>query len=311
MRRNAGVSLVEVVIASAILAAVVLMAYVLLASSTSAAAKGSIASDLEARGRRLVDSCREEFLQARFTGSIALGGAGPVAFGIDPNRGNTSIGFQMPGQVDASGTDLGLGRVVYGYRSPAPGALGFRQGLACFLRFEADSVFKEGPGSPAAQPVADWGAPFPPYPVLAAPVILNADVNRDGDQLDTFVRGRIRRYVFAPFDAAHPVFLANGGACLLSVETVSDQVILRVDPGQPDLYNGNVDSDAAAPPSQLDPLFQFVDESGPDGTPVTNANVATQGRGIVVTVWHGTSEDNGKGFLIRKNAVTVRFRNTQ
>lgn len=310
-KRDTGVTLLEVVIASTILVIVVLIAMSIVFSSTSMATKGSLTSELEDRGRRFTEFCMTEFLQARFTGQITLG-ALPTNLGIDPlgsSPCNTSIAYQMPGSRDANGTDLGPGQALFGYLSPVPAASGFRQALACFIRFEADSVFKESAAAPNAAQLPDWGAPFPNYRALSAPVILNRDINKDGDQTDTFVRGKLKRYVLAPVGS--PAYMANGTKCLLSAETLSDDVMLRVNPGAPTQFNWNMDGEAGAPPSQLDPLFLFVDPIGPDGTPITNANVATLGRGIAVTIWHGNWDENRKGFLIRKNSLTVRFRNTQ
>ena len=309
-RKTAGVSLLEVVIASAILIVVVLIAMGLLFSSTTLATNGSLASDLENRGRQFTDFAREEFLQGRFTGQIQLIGL-PTNLGIDPNLFSTAIAYQMPGGKDVNGNDLGIGKVVFGYPSPIPAAPGFRQTLACFIRFEADSVFKESAAAPNAVQLADWGSPFPNYPALPTPVILNMDINKDGDRNDTIVRGRIRKYIVVPFDPANPVFTANGSNCLLGTETLDDYVMLRVNPSAGNQFNWNVDSELAAPPSQLDPLFLFVDENGPDGTLISNANVDTLGKGVAVTPWHGTYDQNGKGFLMRKDAVTVRFRNIQ
>ncbi|HLF92659.1 MAG TPA: hypothetical protein VJB14_04305 [Planctomycetota bacterium] len=309
--KNAGVSLVEVMVASVILVAVVTISMSILFSSTRMASRATLTSDLEERGRKFTDFCKEEFLQAKFTGQITLSGSGATNLGIDPNAYSTSIAYQMPGNVDAAGTSLGNGNVVFGYTSPFTGARGFRQTLACFIRFEADTVFKESSSAPAATQLADWGAPFPAYPALPAATVLNMDVNKDGDRTDTFVRGKVRKYVFAPFDGANPVYTANGNQCLLGKEILSDQVILRVNPSATGRFNWNVDSDASSPASQLDPLFLFVDQDGPDGVVITNANVVSQGKGMAVTIWHGNYEDDRKGFAIRKNSVTVRFRNTQ
>lgn len=307
LRKNAGVSLLEVLIASVILVAIVLIAMAILFSSTRLAARATLTSDLEERGRKFSDFCKEEFLQARFTDQITLSVSGATNLGIDPNAFSTSIAYQMPGNVNAAGTSLGNGNVVFGYTSPFTGVRGFRETLACFIRFEADTVFKESSGAPAATKLADWGAPFLDYLTLPAATVLNIDVNKDGDLSDTFVRGKIRKYVFAPFNGS--VYTANSSQCLLGKEILSDQVILSVDPSYPGRYNWNVDSNASSPASQLDPLFLFVDQDGPDG--VLIGNLPATAKGVAVTIWHGNYEDDRKGFAIRKNSTTVRFRNPQ
>lgn len=311
MRKTAGYTFIEVMIASLILVAVVTISMSILFSSTRTAARGSVTSDLEERGRKFTDFCKEEFLQAKFTGQITLGGSGATNLGISDTVYNTAIGYQMPGNNNAAGAALGSGQVVFGYTSPFAGARGFRQTLACFIRFEADTVFKESSSAPSATQMTNWGAPFPNYPTLPAAIVMNADINKDGDKADTFVRGKIKKYVFAPMDAANPVYIANGSACLLGTETLSDQVILRVNPSAPGKFNWNVDGDASTPASALDPLFLFVDQDGPNGVAITNANLAAQGKGVAVTIWHGNYDDDHKTLAIRKNSTTIRFRNTQ
>jgi hypothetical protein len=310
MKKNSGMTLLEVVIASAILTGVVLASMVIFHSSSGLATKGSLAADLEDRGRRLTSFAQQEFVQARYTGQIALGGSSPLNLGIDPAYFNTSLGYQMPGTGDPAGVALPAGTVVFGYLTPrATSGMGFHQDLAVVIRFEADTVIKESAASPDAAQLPDWGAPFPNYPLLGAPQIVNADINRDGDQADTFVRGRLKKYILAPQGSVDAV--ANGANPLLVTEVLDDFVILPVNPAQPNRFNGSMSSHVAAPPSALDPLFLFVDQNGPDGVPITNANLAIAGRGLQIVVWHGNWDDTGKGFYIRKNSLTINFRNPQ
>ncbi len=304
MKRNAGLTLIEVLIASIILAGVMAITLSLLFSSTSTAAQSSVTLDLEDRGSRLLAALREDLLSAKYTGTIALSGSLPLGIPWAPD--NCSVAYRVPGNLDASGKAVTSGTVVFGHPSTLPGAnAGFRQDLACVLRFEGDTVFKESSASPTATQMGNWFAPFPAFPALTTQVT-NFDINRDGDKTDTFVRGKIMRYVVAP--AGSPSATAKGST-LLSRETLGDHVILKVS-SNPAVYNGDIEADASTAQA-IDPLFRFVDENGPGGTAITLANIAANARALTVTAWFGTMDPSGRSFLLRKSAYAFKFRNTQ
>jgi len=326
IRRNAGLTLLEVMIASIILVSVVLMAMSSLSVSTSLASKSGASSEVEQRGVRFLAWCRDNLSSAQFTKTITSAGS-TRALGIPSTSYNTAVGFRVPGNRDASGAATAGGAVVFGYDSllPAPKS-GFYQDLACFLRFEADTVYKESSSSPNAAQAAAWGAPFPAYPALVNPdssslqsQILGIDVNGDGDQSDTYVRGKIVKYVIAPTGSAaatgHAGFPVNGvvqSSLLLSREVLSDGVLLRVNSTLAGDFLCDLDGHATSPKSAVEALFRFVDSSGsPDGVAVDNSNVAVSGQGLLVTVAHGNPDSTGKGFIVRKNSVLLRFRSTQ
>jgi hypothetical protein len=302
-----GTTLLEVVIASVILSLVVGITMQILHSGMTASEKAGITSNLESRSTRFMSFCKEDLMPANYNGGIDLGT--PYNLGIPSSCGNTALIYRIPGNLDDSGNALGAGVIGYGYFSPLPAPnSGFRSNLACVLRFEAESALQEGSSSPAISALDNWGAPFPDYPLLT-PEVLNMDINRDGDRLDSYVMGKIYRYTIAP--AGSPMASAHPTSLILAREGVTDQVILRVSASNSKLYNGDMDGDATSPQSSLDPLFLMVGASGPDGPPITAANLSMDGRAIMITTWHGSIDHLRKGFVTRKNQITVKFRNAQ
>lgn len=291
MTKRAGVSLVEVMIASAILSGVVWAAMAVLGSSSKTAANGAIGGDLEQRGRQLVDFCKADFLHAKFTGAAITMGASTYPLGIYSN--NTEIRYRVPNAYVA-------GTLQFGYQSPLPPPNnGIQSNIACFIRFEADTAFRESTAAITPQKLTDWPAPFPPFPALAVQVV-NQDINKNGNQTDSFVRGRLRKYTVA--STGDPLAVAKGST-LLATEGLSDYVLLRVDPVAASWYNGDVNGDGMA-----DPLFNFVDATG---ATVTTANVAVNGRGVIITTWHCTLDESQKTLLLRQSQEGIKFRNVQ
>jgi prepilin-type N-terminal cleavage/methylation domain-containing protein len=316
--RKAGLTLLEVLIASAILSAVALLAFVTLFSSTSLATKGSISSRLEQRGIRFISACRDDMSAAQFSQSIALGG-NPANFSLGipggtPNSYNTAVGYRVPGNRNASGATNATLTVVYGYGSPfrqvAPAVDGgFYQDAACVLRFEADEVFREDGSGLAVTQAANWGAPFPAYPALTVSSVA-FDLNGDGDRTDAFVRGKIVKYVLAPTGSylagAHAPLQLNGTAMpsnLLSRETMSDNVMLRVNSSAAGDFNADLDGHGA---TNSGVIFGFADPvTGVLNRAITSSPNAA---GIQITIWHGDYDDTGKRFILRKNGILIHFR---
>jgi len=307
-----GLTMIEVMIASVILAAVVMMAMASLMSSSSAATKGAAASELEQRGLRFIGFCRDDFSVAQYTNTINLGST--FALGIPVNSYNTAVAYRTPGNRDASGNALTGGAMTFGYTSPLSAYPGFYQDLACTIRFEAETVLKESSTSIAAAQAANWGTPFPSYPTLVSKT-LGLDLNNDGDRTDTFVSGKIVRYIFAPSGSAvgtgHPAIKLNGitqSPLLLSREVLSDEVLLRVNSTAAGDFLCDFDGHATTPTSAIDALFRFVDSSGSaDGAVVDSSNVAVLGKGILIGVIHAKPDTTGKGYFVRKNSLLVRF----
>lgn len=322
MNRRAGLTLLEVLIASLIFSAVVLMAFASLMSTSTAANRGSAASEVEQRGLRFLGFCRDDFAVAQFSKTIDFGSGG-WALGLPSGTFNTAIAYRIPGVRNASGAPIAAGGMVFGYASPLPAPnTGFYQDLACVVRFEADTVLKESSSSPDAAQAADWGSPFPAYPALVNPSssmlpsqILGMDLNQDGDRSDTFVSGKIMKYVLAPaaspLGTAHAAFAIFGvtqSKLLLSREALSDDVLLRIASPAAGNFLSDFEGQASSPASALEGLFRFVDATGsPDGTPVDNSNIALDGRGVLIVVVHGKPDSTGKGYLVRKNSLLVRF----
>jgi hypothetical protein len=320
VRANAGMSLLEVLIASLILAFVVFMTIEILISGSTAVERSGITGTLEHRGRLTVHVCSNEFVSARFrldhTNPVtALQNLNPYPIaGISGNAdlgiyaSNTEIRYMLAGTQDSDGLSpqslppspsIKNGQIVWGYTSPLPvPSNGFRKDLACLIRFEADTVLLESAGSPpvASQP-ASWGAPFPALPALLSQNV-NWDIDQNGVQTDTFVRGRLRQYVVAP--AGHP--LGGPAGTILGISTLSDNVVLKVQGGNQ--FNADMD---ASPGSGM--LFRFVDKTG--AIAMSGSLPGPAATSIIMTVWHGNFDDRGRAFWVRKNSETVGFRNSQ
>jgi len=322
-KRSAGLSLVEVMIVSIILAAVLLMSMTALFTASNASAKGSAASDIETRGTRFLGLCRDDMSAAQYGQMTNLGSGGTLALGINPAtpvaclKYHLSVAYQIPGNRGHNGQKKVGGAIIYGYNSPfnipnedddgvlpilSTNHTKFYENLVCYLRFEADTVFKESASSPDAIQALDWDNPgpvriFPPYPQLVNPSatvrpnqILKMDLNGDHDMTDTYVRGKIVKLVYTspinPVDPlsilpvpvphavalAHPVGFKVDGVqmtpLLLSREVVSDMVMFRVRTEALPMAPGDFYSDwdqhdlAVTKHSQRDVLFRYVDDAG-------------------------------------------------
>lgn len=268
--KRAGMSLLEVSIASIILVLVVLMTLSVMIAASGTAAKGAIGSDLEARGRAFIDFCKSQFMTARF---LELSGY------------NTYLRYQIPVSQDASGRARFGYSAASGYNDPSG------VGKECILRFEADLAIRESSSSIITTQAANLTG-LPLLPVLQTRVA-NLDVNRDGDRNDTFVRGKIIQYV------------RTSAGVVESRSILSDQVMLAV--ASSGRFNGDFDGSAATP-AERDWLFRYVDRNGAS---VLSSTPGTTGVAIQATVHHGTWDDTGKNFMVRRAAEMIYFRNGQ
>jgi prepilin-type N-terminal cleavage/methylation domain-containing protein len=346
-RKDSGMSLIEVVIASVILLIVVLITMGILFTSTTMVNKDSRAAGLQHRGRVLLEFCRDQWYTGLFRNQNNPPPTDPTALGIFDQ--NTSVRFQVPvRQKKDPTTGVLTGAMDFGYaarlgyngnttdRDPSTGAYmdpevdpksgAFQGPKTCIIRFEADTVFWESRSATPSTvnqivPISGTPSTLPPLPTFPATSsggsnadILNADANKNGNQNDVFVRGKIKKYV---------LFSPALGQKIESVETLDDYVILGVDPatGQ---FNGRIDPiTGAANPNDPDGvyrgdwLFRYLNQAG--GTdflspfPVSSISNPTLPPtiGVQVTVWHGDWDENKKGFLIWKNRETIRYRNPQ
>jgi len=219
--RRAGLTLVEVIIASAILATVVAITMSVLTSGSRTASNGQLLSQLEQRGNRTLAFCRDQMSTAAYTSPTI------TTLGMVPGTFNTAIGYQVSGPATVAPT--GTPTLVFGYVDPRIGVDPVVQPvnpiLACFLRFEADTVYLESSASQVPIQAADWTTPaLPPYPILPSsdPTqlivrTLNMDVKGNALRTGTYVSGRLMKYVV---DTTANVVVGR--------EKLDDQVILAV-----------------------------------------------------------------------------------
>ena len=286
-RKDAGMSFIEVIIASAILVAVVSVAMAILHSTSRTAANGNLITQLEQRASRTLTFCQDQMSTAAFTYAAC-----PTVLGIVPNTSSTAIGYQLCGP--ATGV-LPTGKAYtmsFGY--PDPGSyLVFNTDLVCFLRFEADTVFQESSfGAITPTQAVDWTSPvLRNYPVLDGTVtrVLNMDLNKNGTRSETFVRGRIMKYLWNKTTGA-----------LVNTERLDDLILLRVNSTAPGDFSGDVDGDGAS-----DPLMTFMTEAG--AVIADNASIGSAAR-VQINLWHAVEDDNGKSFILRNNKLVIHLR---
>lgn len=291
-KRAAGLTLLEVVIASVILVAVVAVAMSILFSGTRTATNGQLMSQLEQRGNRTLTFCREQMSTASFTHPTYTN------LGIVPGTANTAIGYQVCGP--ATVTQSGTATLSFGYVDPRIPVNSATQPvnpvLACFLRFEADTVYMESSAAPAAAQAANWTNPaLPAYPALPTndPTqlivrVLNMDINGNGTRSDTFVSGRLMKYI-----------VDETSGTVVGREKVDDQVILALSGAGAGAFGGDVDLDG-----QPDLLFAFTDSTGAVNTTLTGATAS----GLLLNLWHGCVDESGKRFILRNNRQLIHLR---
>jgi hypothetical protein len=361
-KKRSGFSLLEVLIASIILVGVCLVAFTTLFTATSISSKGSAASEIETRGTRFLSQCRDDMAAAQYGKSIALDSTGTLyQLGVSltvpadatMKLKNTAVAYQIPGDRNNAGVKYAGGIVVYGYNSPTNQATDnpptnynkFYEDLVCYLRYEPDMVFKESSSSLDAKQLPDWDTTatpvFPRFPTLDNPTstnlpnqILNLDLNGDGDKTDTYVRGKIVKYIVAPYGSpaatTHVPFSLNGKLMsnqLLMREVISDLVMMRVRTEGPiidkcDILFTDFDKHDAAVTNQTerDMIFRFVGATGTVEDPIYSSALpltelqpalSTNARGILICVIHGDFDGTPGGFVVRKNRQLIRTKTNQ
>ena len=288
--KRAGLSLIEVIIASAILCAVVAIAMNILFSGSRTAANGQLLSELEQRGNRTLAFCRDQLSTAAFTHPTY------TDLGTVPATSNTALGFQVCGPATANA--MGKVTLSFGYPDPRIGVNAAVQPvdatLACFIRFEADTVYKESSSAPNALQAADWTSPaLPAYPALPSTdgmivKTLNMDINGNGSRNETFVSGKLMKYVVD--EVSHAV---------VGRERLDDQVVLRVSGPGAGEFSGDMDLDGTP-----DYLFVFTDVAGVPNIALTGATAG----GVLLNLWHGCVSEDGKRFLLRNNRQLIHLR---
>jgi prepilin-type N-terminal cleavage/methylation domain-containing protein len=345
-RSRSGLSLLEVVVATAILGMVLFATYAVLYSTSTSSARGQLSTGLDAKGKEFIEYCKSDFRDARFNDTtnsgrigihdngtqvhyqVALGMAtsGFVTFGYVGNEHFTGT----PTNVIDTGVNITLkGQTKTVIKQDQQAWIDH----SCVIRFEPELVFYEGPTAPnILHPgTADGSAPqtwkpnpylnttnpnippvsqvkddpLPTWPLISGQPKLNIDINRDGDKTDVFVKGRIWKYVMAPW---------AGAPIVLHSEVLSDNVILAVAPDG--TFRGDVDGvDSQVSLMRKDTLFRYLTEvPSPNGTtdvaqtqPFPGNLTACMG----VTIWHGQLDDSGKLFFLRKSWERISFRLTR
>jgi len=285
-RKDAGLSLIEVIIASAILVVMVAVAMSLLHSTSRTAANGSLITQMEQRASRTLTFCQDQLSTAAFTYA-----GSPTVLGIVPNSSSTAFGFQLCGPASNVVPTGSAYTMSFGY--PDPVTATFNTNLVCFIRFEADTVFQESSvGAITPTQFADWTSPvLKNYPTLDATVtrVLNLDLNQNGTRSETFVRGRIMKYLWD-----------KTAGTLVNTERLDDMVLLRVTSTAAGAFAGDIDGDGTA-----DPLFTFLTEAG--ATITDNASIDSAVR-VQINLWHALEDDSGKSFLLRNNKLVIHLR---
>lgn len=307
--RRAGTSLLEVLIASAILVIVVAVTMSILSSGTSTASTGRLQSELEQRGNRTLAFLRDQISTAALTQTAYTKlGMGPWGAGSQ----YTAIGYQISGQTNVPATgQMPHSNISFGYPNPFSSvvdttATNLSQPVvptyACFIRFEADTVYKEGPLAPDPVQATNWTDPaLPNYPSLVddpgqsnlVVKILNMDIDGDGARNTTYVSGKLMKYVI------NETLSTNPAACVVAREKLDDQVIMCVNGAAPGDFTARMDSTLGT-----HYLICYADSTGTASPGLTLATAA----GIKVDLWHGCLDQDGKRLILRNNSIFIHFR---
>lgn len=324
MRRNAGMSLIEIIIASIILVFIFGMSFMVLWSATDAGENSSISSELQNSGRAFVEEVkvlfRQAYLNSANSPSIAYGRtiedskgspvtlSSPLTLGLyPPTTGQTDTGeyrteiiFKIPVGRAANG------ELVYGYTDKV-GLDDQTAGLGggCIFRYEVEEYIRESSGAPAAPTAAQTtNLPTSLFPALSGNLPVTTlssriDINRNGSYNDLFARGRIRKYVVRDSDGDGNLDVIYTVAC--------PNVVVRVPASNTALLGEDMDMPFSSG-AGLDPVFRILDAAN---SPVTNANLSQGGRSLEVTVFTGTWDRLKKAFIMKWNREIIRFRNPQ
>lgn len=269
LRRQSGMTLIEVVIASIILVVVLYAVFLVLFSSTEHATNGSISGDLEYRAQAFIEEFNNMFKMVKVT-NIAVD--------------HSSIEFQILVDHDGDGdvTDA-VGTNEYGILSPLTAPWdGQRKDWYARLIFEPNIVYREPNG---------------PTPALGVTVeTVKLPLNRDPQDNDALVSGTVwLEYYASPADvAAFP-----GGNPVHRVSYAGSTLILQVHDGTG--YGADLDEDGDS-----DFLFQVIDINGND---VAAANITASGAGLMLNPWFGNFGYQRKSFLLRNKMQGIRLRN--
>ena len=346
-RLDSGVTLLEVVVATAILGMVLFATYAVLFSTSTSSARGQLNANLDAQGKDFIERCKREFYDARFNDTtnsqrigihdngtqvhyqVALGmtTAGFVAFGYVGNEIYTGA----PDNVVDTGVTITLKGQAQTVKTQD---LAKWTDYSCVIRFEPELVYYEGTSAPSIPHpgTADVSAPqtwkpnpyigttsnsppvsqvagniLPTWPLSASLPKLNININGAyeptlPDKTDVFVKGKIWMYVMAPWAGAPVVHHS---------QVISDNVFLAVAPDG--TFRGDMDEiDTQTSQIRKDTLFRYLtDVPSTWGTtdflqtlPFPGNLTASMG----VTIWHGTLDDSGKLFHLRKSWERVSFR---
>jgi len=319
-RRSAGLSLIEVIIGMAILSAVMLMTYTILFSVTTTSSKGSLNSNLDDRGKKVLSFCKTQFYDARFRDTANL------KLGIFDD--GTQIHYQVALRQNTTGTvDFGYVGGKVAINSGVPDYTPW-VGYSCVIRFEPELALYEAntaspiiniPGTKNTSGPQEW-QPNPysgtqlksgdPLPVQ----VMNMDMNGDGKRTSVFVKGKIWKYVM---DATNkPVYLNPTTGSGAGLESLSDDVILCV--SSTGTFNAEIDGLApVGQPLGKDWLFRYLLPEPKTPTTYGNTDIggmaaqafpSTTDVSVAVTVWHGVDDGTGKGFFLRKAWDRIPFR---
>ncbi|MBI4566377.1 MAG: prepilin-type N-terminal cleavage/methylation domain-containing protein [Planctomycetes bacterium] len=270
--RKQGLTLLEVMIATAVLAVMVGLAFMVHASGMTAADEARTRADLTVRGRMAIDRVRQELQFARIV-SIENDIAGPPAY-----HDHTGVRYQV-----AMGIVGGV--PLYGYRT-GDASQAMVAGRSATIRFVADEVVRE---------------PNAPAPIVILPAIpaglkvhrVNYDVNGDGDLDDLFYLGNL---VLQFIDAS--------GTVDPSKDTkIAGKLAVRSQPGLAQDLDGDVNGDGVD-----DPMFIMLDA---DNNEVPNLAASAATRKVRVTLYHAYLDTRRKKLLISRNQEEIRLENPQ
>jgi hypothetical protein len=316
--RRAGVTLLEVLIAGAILVIVVAVTMSILSSGTSTASTGRLQSELEQRGNRTLAFLRDQISTAALTQSTyGKLGMGPWLPAVGTGSQYLAIGYQISGQtnVPAAG-QMPHSNITFGYPNPFPpvGSIdptstnqsqAVVPTYACFIRFEADTVYMEGPNAIVPTQAANWTDPaLPAFPSLADDgtgqivKVLNMSIHGDNVRTSTYVSGKLMKYIVDETNSTIPASNLPPN-CVVVREKLDDQVIMRVNSANAGDFQGNMDRTLGT-----HYLFCYADTTGTANPALTLATAA----GVKVDLWHGCLDQDGKRLILRNNSIFIHFR---